>query len=163
MSIFQNYIDGQWVSSTTATKNINPSDTNDVVGEYACAEKDQVDAAIAAAVAASKSWGSGGVQQRFDCLDAIGTEILARKDELGRLLAREEGKTLPEAIGEVGRAGQVFKFFAGESLRIQGDYGASVRPGVEIEVSREALGVIGVITLGATLFMAGRLYKRFRG
>ncbi len=146
MSIFQNYIGGQWVPSDSSVKNINPSNIDDIVGEYATAGTSQVDDAIAAAVAASDDWSRGGIQQRFDCLDAIGTEILARKDELGRLLAREEGKTLPEAIGEVARAGQIFKFFAGESLRIQGDYVASVRPGVEVEVSREALGVIGVIT-----------------
>ena len=54
-------------------------------------------------------------------LDRVGTEILARKDELGRLLSREEGKTLPEGIGEAARAGQIFKFFAGEALRLAGE------------------------------------------
>lgn len=146
MSISHNYIGGQWISSSNAIKNINPSDTRDIVGEYAAAEKNQVDDAISAAALASEAWGQGSVQQRFDCLDFIGTEILARKEELGRILAQEEGKTLPEAIGEVARAGQIFKYFAGESLRVQGDYVASVRPGVDVEVSREALGVIGVIT-----------------
>ena len=50
---------------------------------------------------------------RFEILDRIGTELLARQDELGRLLSREEGKTLREGIGEVARAGYVFKFSAG--------------------------------------------------
>jgi len=63
-----------------------------------------------------------------------------------RWLAREEGKTLPEAIGEVTRAGNIFKFFAGECLRLSGDYVPSVRPGVNVEVTREALGVVGLIT-----------------
>ena len=144
MSTFQNYIDGQWVKADAAIKNINPSNTDDVVGEYARADKAQADAAIAAAAEASKTWRHSGLQQRFDCLDAIGSEILARKDELGRLLAREEGKTLPEATGEVIRAGQIFKFFSGEALRIQGEYINSVRSGVEVEITREA--VVGIIT-----------------
>ena len=146
MTAFQNFIRGEWISSGATIKNINPSDTNDIVGEYARAGAGEADAAIAAATAASEGWRKSTVQQRFDCLDAIGSEILARKEELGRLLAQEEGKTLPEAIGEAGRAGQVFKFFAGEALRIGGEYLNSVRPGVDIEISREPLGVVGIIT-----------------
>ena len=61
-------------------------------------------------------------------------EILARKEELGTLLAREEGKTKAEGIGEAGRAGQIFKFFAGEALRIPGEKLASTRPGVDVDV-----------------------------
>jgi acyl-CoA reductase-like NAD-dependent aldehyde dehydrogenase len=63
----------------------------------------------AAATQAQPAWGLSTPQQRFDILDAAGTEILARKAELGDLLTREEGKTLPEAIGEVARAGNIFK------------------------------------------------------
>ena len=64
----------------------------------------------------------------------------------GRLLSREEGKTLPEGIGEVARAGQIFKFFGGEALRLAGEKIPSVRPGVDVEVTREPVGVIGIIT-----------------
>ena len=128
------------------SENINPSNTNDIVGVYARGDSAQTQDAIAAAAAAFPAWSHSGIQQRFDCLDKIATEIFARKEELGRLLAREEGKTLPEAIGEVGRAGQVFKFFAGEALRIAGESLASVRPGVDVEIRREPLGVIGLIT-----------------
>jgi alpha-ketoglutaric semialdehyde dehydrogenase len=102
------------------------------------------DAADAAATAFPK-W-SAAIQQRFDVLDAAGTEILARREEIGRLLAREEGKTLPEAIGEATRAGQIFKFFAGEAIRITGDMIDSVRPGVEVSVVREPLGPVAIIT-----------------
>jgi aldehyde dehydrogenase (NAD+) len=117
-----------------------------VIGEYAAADAAQARDAIAAAQAASARWASSTPQQRFDALDAAGSEILARRNELGDLLAREEGKTLPEAIGEVGRAGQIFKFFAGEALRIPGEKLASVRPGLDIEVTREPVGVVGIIT-----------------
>lgn len=146
MDIYNNFINGEWVASTHTSKNINPSDITDVVGEYAQADAEQVNNAVAAAKAAQPTWGASTPQQRFDVLDFIGSEILARKDELGRLLSREEGKTLPEGIGEVVRAGNIFKFFAAEALRVGGEHIASVRPGIEIDTMREPLGVVGLIT-----------------
>ena len=103
----KNLIAGEWAASGSVTENINPSDTNDVIGCNASGDAAQMRDAIQSAADAFKAWSQSGIQQRFDCLDRIGTEILARKDELGLLLAREQGKTLPEAIGEVGRAGDV--------------------------------------------------------
>ena len=144
--MFKNLIGGEWVEGARTSRNINPSDTRDVVGEYAQANAEQAQQAIAAAARAQPAWGLASPQQRFDILDAAGSEILARKAELGDLLAREEGKTLPEAIGEVVRAGNIFKFFAGEALRIGGDQVASVRPGIGVEVTREPVGVVGLIT-----------------
>jgi alpha-ketoglutaric semialdehyde dehydrogenase len=96
--------------------------------------------------AAFPKWSRSTPQERFDALNRISAEIITRKDELGRLLAREEGKTLPEGIGEVARAGQIFSFFAGEALRLTGEKGASVRPGLDVEITSEAVGVIGLIT-----------------
>ena len=144
--MFKNLIGGEWVEGARVRRNINPSDTRDVVGEYAQADAAQARQAIAAAATAQPAWGVSTPQQRFDILDAAGTEILARRNELGDLLAREEGKTLPEAIGEVARAGNIFKFFAGEALRAAGEVVASVRPGVGVEVTREPVGVVGLIT-----------------
>jgi acyl-CoA reductase-like NAD-dependent aldehyde dehydrogenase len=144
--MFKNLIDGEWVDGPRASRNVNPSDTRDLVGEYAQADAAQTQQAIAAAQAAFPAWSLTTPQQRFDILDAAGHEILARRAELGDLLAREEGKTLPEAIGEVVRAGNIFKFFAGEALRPGGETMASVRPGVGVEVTREPLGVVGLIT-----------------
>ncbi|HZN45996.1 MAG TPA: aldehyde dehydrogenase family protein [Ramlibacter sp.] len=144
--MFKNLIAGEWVEGPRASRNINPSDTRDVVGEYAQADAEQARAAIVAAAKAQHSWGVSTPQQRFDILDAAGAEILARRNELGDLLAREEGKTLPEAIGEVARAGNIFKFFAGEALRVGGEVVPSVRPGVGVEVTREPVGVVGLIT-----------------
>jgi len=146
MSQFANYIDGQWVEGASASRNVNPSNLDDIIGEFAQADADQTQRAISAARRAFAQWSMSTPQQRFDLLDQVGSSILARKAELGRLLAREEGKTLPEAIGEVGRAGQIFKFFAGEALRIGGETVPSVRPGMTVEVTREPLGVIGLIT-----------------
>jgi alpha-ketoglutaric semialdehyde dehydrogenase len=141
-----NFINGEWLQGARASRNINPSDTRDVVGEYAQADAAQTSAAIAAAQAAFAAWSLSTPQQRFDILDAAGSEILARRAELGDLLAREEGKTLPEAVGEVARAGNIFKFFAGEALRPGGEMLPSVRPGIGVEITREPLGVVGIIT-----------------
>jgi acyl-CoA reductase-like NAD-dependent aldehyde dehydrogenase len=142
----KNYVAGDWLEGAGLSRNINPSNTNDVIGEYARADMAQTVAAIAAAKAAFPAWSRSTPQARFDALNQISIEILSRKDELGRLLAREEGKTLPEGIGEVARAGQIFAFFAGEALRLTGEKGASVRPGLDVEITREAVGVVGIIT-----------------
>jgi acyl-CoA reductase-like NAD-dependent aldehyde dehydrogenase len=146
MSTYANYISGEWVAGKSVTSNRNPSNLADVIGEYAQADAEQANTAIAAAARAFPAWAIGSIQDRANVLDKIGTEILARKDELGRLLSREEGKTLPEGVGEVVRAGQIFRFFAGEVVRASGEKLASIRPGVEIEITREPIGVIGIIT-----------------
>jgi aldehyde dehydrogenase (NAD+) len=146
MTPHAHFIAGEWVAGADSTPNINPSDLNDTVGHYALGGSTEVDAAVAAARAAFPAWSTGGVQARADALDRIGSEILARREELGNLLAREEGKTLPEAIGEATRAGHIFKFFAGECLRLSGDVLPSVRPGIGVEITREPVGVVGLIT-----------------
>ena len=142
----KNYIAGEWVSATDASANINPSNTTDVVGEYARASAAEAERAIAAAYDAFPAWSRSSIQQRHDILKAVGDEILARKEELGRLLSREEGKTLPEGIGEVTRAAQIFLFFSGECLRMAGEKVPSVRPLIDVEITREPVGVVGLIT-----------------
>jgi aldehyde dehydrogenase (NAD+) len=146
MAINRNFIAGEWVEGVAVNRDVNPSNTGDVVGEYARADRALTLRAVAAAKAAAPGWWAKSPQDRGDLLDRVGTEILARKDELGLLLAREEGKTLPEGVGETVRAGRVFKFFAGEALRLGGEHIASVREGVDVDVSREPVGVVGIIT-----------------
>jgi aldehyde dehydrogenase (NAD+) len=143
---FSNYIGGEWAAGTSWSANRNPSDLGDVIGEYAQADADQTRAAVAAAARAFPAWSVSSIQDRANLLDRIGSEILARKDEIGRLLSREEGKTLPEGVGETVRAGHIFKFFAGEALRLSGEKLPSVRPGVDVEITREPIGVVGLIT-----------------
>ncbi|WP_376743744.1 aldehyde dehydrogenase family protein [Ensifer canadensis] len=93
------------------------------------------------------NWPSrSGILERHAILKKTADEILAPKDELGRLLSREEGKTLAEGIGETVRAGQIFEFFAGETLRLAGEVVPSVRPGIGVEITREPVGVVGIIT-----------------
>src|SRR3954454_4546709 len=142
----KNYIAGEWIAASEASPDINPSNTGDIVGEYARASAAEAERAIAAAYDAFPAWSRSSIQQRHDILKAVGDEILARKEELGRLLSREEGKTLPEGIGEVTRAGQIFLFFSGECLRMAGEKVPSVRPFIDVEITREPVGVVGLIT-----------------
>jgi acyl-CoA reductase-like NAD-dependent aldehyde dehydrogenase len=143
---YGNLIAGEWTSGASVSVNRNPSDLRDVIGEYAQADVAQTESAIAAAKAAFATWASGSIQERANILDRAGGEILARKDELGRLLSREEGKTLPEGVGEAARAGYIFKFFAAEVVRLAGEKIPSVRPGIDVEITREPVGVVGLIT-----------------
>jgi len=146
MDTFSNLIGGEWIESSNVTENINPSNTDDVIGRYAQSDAKQAEAAIAAAKAAAPAWARSNPMVRHNILKAAAAEIFARSKELGDLLAREEGKTLAEGVGEAGRAGQIFDFFAGECLRLAGDKLPSIRPGVEIEITREPMGVVGMIT-----------------
>ncbi len=141
-----NIIGGADVVGADWTPNVNPSDTSDIVGEYGHATVADASAAVDAARSALPRWASATPQERADVLDRAGNEVIARADELGDLLAREEGKTLVEARGEVVRAGQILKFHGGQALRNTGELIDSIRPGLEITVTREPLGVVGVIT-----------------
>ena len=121
MALKPHLIGGEWVDSADAQDDINPSDLKDVVGQYARADRALAERAVAAAKAAFPAWARSTPQQRFDLLDAAADEILKRRQELGELLAREEGKPRADGIAEAGRAGQIFKFFAGEALRLAGE------------------------------------------
>lgn len=140
------YVDGKWSDGASTIENRNPSDTADLIGEYAQADGGYLDAALAAARSAQPAWLAAGVQKRHDLLMAIGTELMARAEEIGRLLSREEGKPVAEGKGEVYRAGQFFTYFAAEALRQHGDLAESVRPGIEIDVRREPVGVVAIIS-----------------
>lgn len=138
-------IGGDWVTTGHAVPNINPSDTADEIDRHAQAGRAEATAAIDAAATAAPGWARSSIQDRSDILRKTGEEILARKDELGRLLSREEGKTLREGLAETERAGRLFLFFAGEALRPSGEILPSVRPGVTVEITREPVGVVGLI------------------
>jgi aldehyde dehydrogenase (NAD+) len=146
MQTFNNFIHGEWLAGCEYSANINPSNLADNIGNFTQGGLEHVDAAVTAAQVAFHSWSTSSIQARSDALDKIGNEILARKEELGTLLSREEGKTKPEGIGEAARAGNIFKFFAGECLRLSGETLPSVRPNIGVEITREPIGVIGLIT-----------------
>jgi alpha-ketoglutaric semialdehyde dehydrogenase len=141
----RNFIAGAWVAAPETSLDLNPSNTEDVVGRFPKASAADAARAILAARDAFPAWSRSTPQARHDLLKGIGDELLARQDEIGALLSREEGKTLAEGIGETVRAAQIFLFFSGEALRLAGEKLPSVRPGVEVEITREPLGVVGLI------------------
>jgi aldehyde dehydrogenase (NAD+) len=145
-ALLKHLIGGEWIGGEPGIESLNPSDTNDIVARAPADDGTAMAAAVAAAAAAFPAWAGATPEARSDVLDKAGALILERRVELGRLLAREEGKTVPEGIGEVARAGRLFKFFAGEALRRTGVNVDSTRPGVEVSTYREPLGVFGLIS-----------------
>lgn len=141
-----NWIAGQWVKGHDVIQNINPSNLNDIIGEYAQADEAQCATAIAAADEAFSSWSQSAPLQRHAALSFIARELSQRAEEIGTMLAREEGKTKPEGIGETIRAAQIFDFYAGEALRLGGEVLPSTRPGIETMITRSTVGPVGIIT-----------------
>jgi len=140
------FIGGERVSAPTPHESENPSNTQEIVARFPDGTAADVDAAVTAARKAFPGWAGASPEVRSDCLDRIGDLILKRREQLGSLLSREEGKTLPEGIGEVARAGRIFKYFAGEALRRHGQTLDSTRPGIDANTYREPFGVFGLIT-----------------
>ena len=140
-----NLIGGERIAGD-GVPDINPSDTGDVVALYARASAADAEAAVLAARAAFPRWSRSSPLLRHDILMRASQEIMGRREELGRLLSREEGKTLPEGIGEVTRAGHVLAYMAGEAVRLKGERLAGLIEGSDAEVTREPLGVVGIIS-----------------
>src|SRR6056300_135414 len=143
---FDNWIAGEWVGSDARIENINPSDTHDVIGLYAQASFDDLESSVKAAINAQKQWRATPLEARQAVLDRIGRALMENADSLGELLSREEGKTRAEGRGEAYRAGQCFTYYAAEVLRQMGDTADSVLPGIEIDVRREPVGVVAIIS-----------------
>ncbi len=141
-----NLIAGDWTAGTSEIENRNPSDVSDLIGRFAQASRAQLDATLERAAVAQTEWAAYGIERKYNVLMAIGTEMMARAEELGTLLSREEGKPLAEGKGEVYRAGQFFTYYAAETLRQMGEAADSVRDGIEIDVRREAVGVVAIIS-----------------
>ncbi|RBI72379.1 aldehyde dehydrogenase family protein [Roseovarius sp. TE539] len=141
-----NYIAGEWLSGPHEIENRNPSDLSDLVGMFAQASGDQLDQALAAARTAQAEWAAYGIERKQAVLMNIGNEMMARADELGTLLCREEGKPFAEGRGEIYRAGQFFTYYANECLRQLGENADSVRPDIEVDIRREPAGVVAVIS-----------------
>ena len=142
----QNFIAGEWVAGASQIENRNPSDTSDLIGLFEQASGDQLGDALAAARRAQAAWAGYALERKQAVLMNIGNELMARAEELGTLLSREEGKPLAEGKGEVFRAGQFFTYYAAEVLRQLGENADSVRPGIEVDVRREPVGVVAIIS-----------------
>jgi aldehyde dehydrogenase (NAD+) len=139
-------INGASISGNVSAESINPSNLDEVVARYPKGGAAEVNDAVNAARAAFPGWSEASPEVRSDVLDKAGSLIMDRAKELGALLSREEGKTLPEGTGEVMRAARILKYFAGEALRRHGQTLNSTRPAIDVATYREAVGVFGLIT-----------------
>lgn len=142
----RNLIAGEWLTGEGEIENRNPSDLSELVGLFAQASNAQMNDTLVRARAAQAEWAAYGMERKQAVLNAIGNELMSRAEELGTLLSREEGKPLAEGKGEVFRAGQFFTYYAAECLRQLGENADSVRDGVEIDVRREPVGVVAIIS-----------------
>ncbi|WP_395331983.1 aldehyde dehydrogenase family protein [Novosphingobium sp. BL-8H] len=142
----RNFIDGRWREGATPFETINPSDLDEAVGHYTKAGIADVEEAMDAARRSQPGWAAFNMQARADFLHRVGELLVAQSRDIGTLLAREEGKTLAEGIGETLRAAQCFHFYAGEVVRPQGQWYNSMREGHNVLVTREPVGVVAAIT-----------------
>ncbi len=141
-----NYIAGAWTKGISEIENRNPSDLSDLVGMFTQASPDDLQRTLDQARVAQAEWAAYGMERKQAVLMSIGNEMMERAEELGILLSREEGKPIAEGKGEVYRAGQFFTYYAAECLRQLGENADSVREGVEIDIRREPVGVVAVIS-----------------
>jgi acyl-CoA reductase-like NAD-dependent aldehyde dehydrogenase len=145
---FKNLIGGEWVGArsgaTFETK--NPADTTEAVATFQKSDADDTRQAIAAAKAAQPAWAAIPAPKRGEILFRAANILESRADQVAREMTREEGKTLPEACGEVGRAINILRFIGGEGARLSGENVPSERDRVLIQTRRRPLGVVGLIT-----------------
>lgn len=141
-----NLIDGAWRGGESSFEIRNPSNLDESAGTFDFASASDVADAFAAARRAQPGWRAMTLEQRSVALEKIAVGIFQRQEELARIMSREGGKTIPDATGEIVRAGNIARFFAGEALRLSGEKIGSVRPGVDVEVTREPVGVVGLVT-----------------
>jgi acyl-CoA reductase-like NAD-dependent aldehyde dehydrogenase len=143
---FQNYINGEWVDSPDHIENRNPANPSEIVGLFSKGSPADVERAADAANAAFPAWANMPAPARGAILFKAADLLEKRFDHLGAEMTREEGKTLPEAKGEVRRAINIFRYFAGEGSRFAGHMVPSERDRVHTFSFRKPLGVVGLIT-----------------
>ncbi|MCU1325456.1 MAG: aldehyde dehydrogenase [Bryobacterales bacterium] len=144
--VFANYINGEWTAVNKTFESRNPANTDEVVGLFAKGTAADMQAAASAAQAALAGWAGMPAPARGNILYKA-AEILEKKfDQLGAEMTREEGKTLPEAKGEVRRAINIFRYFAGEGSRMDGVMVPSERERVHVFAMRKPIGVVGLVT-----------------
>src|SRR5690625_2695795 len=134
-------IDGRWVGSATTRPVHNPADGT-VVGHLAWGGASEAVAAADAAREALPHWGSRPARERADVLLQAVTVLARRHQEIAALLARETGKRLPEAVGELSLSMEYLRWFAEEARRPAGEVLTSEISGREQLVLREPAGVV---------------------
>jgi aldehyde dehydrogenase (NAD+) len=145
---YRNYINGQWIESSAGKRlaNINPANTDDIIGHAPASSRVEAQAAIAAAQAAFPAWRNTPAPARGRILAKAVQLCHARKEEIARTMTREEGKTLSESRGEVQKSINLLEYYAGLSFRIEGRTSPSEMPNTFVYTLRQPLGVVSCIT-----------------
>ncbi len=144
--IFGNYIDGQWLTGGATFENRNPANTDEVVGLFGKGLPADIEHAADAAERAFPSWSGMPAPARGNLLYKVAEILESKLDHIAADMTREEGKTLPEAKGEVRRSINIFRYFGGEGSRMFGLQVPSERDRVHMFAIRKALGVVGLVT-----------------
>lgn len=142
------FINGEWVASESAKtfENRNPAKQSEIIGHFQSGSSADLDQAISAANEAAAEWGKMSAIARANILYKASEILMARVNEVGRDLTREEGKTLKEGVGETIRAVQILRYFAGDLQQPNGEVYSSTSPTTMLYTVREPLGTVGIIT-----------------
>ena len=145
---YKNFINGQWVESSSgkSVPNINPANTDDIIGHAPQSTREEAQAAIAAAQAAFPGWRNTPAPARGRILAKAVQLAYERKEEIARVMTREEGKTLSESRGEVQKGINLLEYYAGQSFRIEGRTSPSEVPSTFVYTIRQPLGVVSCVT-----------------
>ncbi|HZT33338.1 MAG TPA: aldehyde dehydrogenase family protein [Bryobacteraceae bacterium] len=144
--MFGNYINGEWVERGSTFENRNPANTGEVVGVFVKGTPQDVEDAAGAAAAALPAWSALSGPARGAILFKAADILDQRFEQVSAEMTREEGKTLPEAKGEVRRSINIFRYFAGEGSRMPGMIVPSERDRVHMFALRKPVGVVGLVT-----------------
>ncbi len=144
--IFANYIGGEWIKRPETFENRNPANTDEVIGCFVRGAARDVEDAAAAAAAALPAWSAMSAPGRGEILFKAAAILDSRFEQIAAEMTREEGKTLPEAKGEVRRSINIFRYFAGEGSRLPGLLAPSERDRVHMFAIRKPIGVVGLVT-----------------
>jgi len=145
---YKNFVGGEWIasSSTRMVDNVNPADTRDVLGRVALSTKDEALQAVAAAKAAFPAWRDTPAPVRGKVLAKAAALLTEEKEQMARLLTREEGKAFKDSLGEVQRTINILEYIAGEGRRLGGQTVASELPNNFCYTLRVPVGVVACIT-----------------
>jgi alpha-ketoglutaric semialdehyde dehydrogenase len=146
LPLIHSVVDGSWVEGDGCAPDVNPAAPDTPVAWSTHATEETARAAVAAAADCADAWRRRPAVERGELLRRVGDLLDARADEIGRDMSREQGKTLPEAVGETKRAAQVMRYFAGQTLEPDGSTYPSASASTFLYARREALGVVAVIT-----------------
>jgi aldehyde dehydrogenase (NAD+) len=142
------FIGGRWVPARSGRtmEDRNPADADDLLGEVARGDADDVAAAVEAAARAYDGWRATPMPARGDLIRRVGALLERDKDELSVLMTREMGKTLKEARGDVQEGIDFAQFMAGQSRAPVGDTVPSELPRKLSMTLRHPIGIVGLIT-----------------